>query len=227
MMRMDPLLLRPFLSLCLCASVVALALLALTLGGCLVASSSSSYETGRQVTSSTLAKIELGVTTENWLIGALGEPTSRQVVAEGSAGIPAREPEEVRDQTSEVSSSPETAGTQEQKEEDSSDTGVPAGDPSGGAGLPTRDSEPKAAAGADVQSPLPLGEGEGEGDSSPPGPRPAERTGVVEILRYDWSRRAESGGAFFLIFSGSETRTERSSAWFEITDGVVTDYGVE
>ncbi len=158
------------------------------LGGCLGASSSSSYETGRQVTGSTLDKIEIGTTTENWLLGALGEPTSRQVVAEGT---------EVRDQRSEVS------------------------------GQGSEVSDQRSAISDQQESPLPLREGQGEGDSALPGPRPAERTGVVEILRYDWSRREESGGAFFLIFAGSETKTERSSAWFELNDGVVTDYGVE
>lgn len=154
----------PFVRLIMCALCV------LSLPGCLAASSSSSYETGRQVTSATIDKITIGQTTENWLLGTLGEPTNRQVVAEGV---------EVVEEGSAVSGQ-----------------------------------------GSENQSPAAATEPRTTNDEP-------TRKGRVEILRYDWSRREESGGAFFLIFAGSETKTERSSAWFEITDGVVTDYGVE
>jgi hypothetical protein len=161
--------------------VVASALLALTLGGCLAASSSSSYETGRQVTSATLDKIKIGVTTENWLIGALGEPTSRQLVAEGEA---------ISDERSAMSEEEVISDEVSPAEEGAQETEAAEGDASSVPGLHST-------------------------------------SGRVEILRYDWSRREESGGAFFLVFAGSETRTERSSAWFEVTDGIVTDFGVE
>jgi len=56
---------------------------------------------------------------------------------------------------------------------------------------------------------------------------PTSRTKVdianqVEILRYEHSTHKSSGGAVFLIFAGGSDRSERSVAYFEVTDGIVT-----
>lgn len=59
----------------------------LPLTGCLIASSSSMHETGRRVSASTLSQIEPGETTESWLIAALGEPTTRMAINDGSGEI--------------------------------------------------------------------------------------------------------------------------------------------
>lgn len=107
----------------------------MSLGGCLLATSSSTYETGRLVSSNTLSRVEIGKTTESWLLGTLGEPSSRATVNEAN---------------------------------------------------------PK-----------------------------------VEILRYDYTKREESGGALFLIFAGSSTKSTTNSTWFEVTDGVVTNHGTD
>lgn len=112
-----------------------LAACCLPVGGCLLATSNSTYETGRLVSSNTLSRVEVGKTTESWLIGTLGEPSSRSTVSEAN-------------------------------------------------------------------------------------PR-------VEILRYDYTKREESGGALFLIFAGSSTRSTTNSTWFEVTDGVVTSHGTD
>jgi hypothetical protein len=62
----------------------ALALAALLpAGGCLVLSGAETVESGVRVSPSTLSQVEPGVTTEAWLLAALGEPTSRCAV-EGS-----------------------------------------------------------------------------------------------------------------------------------------------
>jgi len=118
-------LIRPF-------AAVSAAAVTLALGGCLISSSNSTYESGRRVSPSTTSRIELGSTTESWLIATLGEPTSRSDV-HGQPG--------------------------------------------------------------------------------------------VQILRYDYSRREESGGALFLIFAGSSSKSTSNSTWFEVTNGVVTNYG--
>jgi hypothetical protein len=44
----------------------------------------------------------------------------------------------------------------------------------------------------------------------------------VEILRYEHSTHKSSGGAVFLIFAGGSDRSDRSVAYFEVTDGIVT-----
>jgi hypothetical protein len=48
--------------------------------GCLLTSSNSTKESGVPVGSSTLRQIELGRTTESWLVATLGPPTSRTPV---------------------------------------------------------------------------------------------------------------------------------------------------
>jgi len=52
----------------------------LTLGGCLIARSTSVYETGQRVTEHTKHQITIGETTDEWLLATLGEPTDRQTV---------------------------------------------------------------------------------------------------------------------------------------------------
>jgi hypothetical protein len=52
----------------------------LTAGGCLVMSVHSIDESGTQVSSPTLEQVEPGVTSESWLLAALGEPTTRRLV---------------------------------------------------------------------------------------------------------------------------------------------------
>jgi len=48
--------------------------------GCLLTSSNSTKESGVQVGSSTLRQIEVGRTSEDWLLATLGPPTSRAAV---------------------------------------------------------------------------------------------------------------------------------------------------
>lgn len=115
-------------------TLAALMAITVTLGGCLVSSSTSSYETGRRVTDETTAQIVPGETTREWLLATLGEPTARTTV-EGEEG--------------------------------------------------------------------------------------------VEIFRYDWQKREESGGAVFLLFAGSSSKSTRHTTYFEITNGVVTRYWAE
>jgi len=55
---------------------------ALCLGGCLLTSSNATYETGRRVSPGTLDQIQLGETSEAWLIATLGEPQTRTEVAD-------------------------------------------------------------------------------------------------------------------------------------------------
>ncbi len=59
---------------------LAAAAAAATAGGCLVVSGSSTYESGVKISGPTLSQIEVGKTTEAWLIATLGEPTGRQKV---------------------------------------------------------------------------------------------------------------------------------------------------
>lgn len=58
----------------------AIAAISLFAGGCLVGSSSSVKEEGVKITGPTLAQIEVGKTTESWLVATAGEPTSRSKV---------------------------------------------------------------------------------------------------------------------------------------------------
>ena len=55
----------------------ALAVALAVLPGCLITSANRVDESGIAVTSETLAQLEPGVTTEAWLVSALGEATSR------------------------------------------------------------------------------------------------------------------------------------------------------
>ena len=48
--------------------------------GCLVMSGSSTSETGVLISDSTMQQVQIGTTTEQWLIATLGEPTDRQLV---------------------------------------------------------------------------------------------------------------------------------------------------
>lgn len=104
----------------------------LTLSGCLVMGGSSIDESGVKVTESTLDQVEVGTTTRDWLLGALGEPTSRNVVDENT-----------------------------------------------------------------------------------------------EVLRYAWSRTKSKGGAVFLIYAGGSETVEKTTAYFEVTDGIVTRFWTE
>lgn len=58
-----------------------------SLGGCLIASSTSMHESGRRVSASTLSQIEADVTTDAWLLAALGEPTARMKIEGGEGEI--------------------------------------------------------------------------------------------------------------------------------------------
>ncbi|SRR5690554_1008629 len=48
--------------------------------GCLITSHKATHESGIEVGRGTLRQIEPGKTTEQWLLAALGEPTSRAIV---------------------------------------------------------------------------------------------------------------------------------------------------
>jgi len=61
--------------------------LCLTQTGCLVTSGSSITESGMEVSGSTLDQIEVGRTTESWLIATLGEPSQRTAVADHGGAI--------------------------------------------------------------------------------------------------------------------------------------------
>ena len=113
--------------------ITALAIAIMT-PGCLVVSGSSFHESGVKVTPTTLDRIELGTTTEAWVIAALGEPTERTEV---------------------------------------------------------------------------------EGQPN------------VVILRYEHRTTEHSGGAVLFIFAGGKDESHTSTAYFEVTDGVVTDYWTE
>lgn len=65
------------------AAVIAVATAA-GLSGCLITSRSSSSVTGSYVGSDTFQQIEVGRTTGDWLLGALGEPTSRACLDDGA-----------------------------------------------------------------------------------------------------------------------------------------------
>jgi outer membrane protein assembly factor BamE (lipoprotein component of BamABCDE complex) len=61
---------------------------------------------------------------------------------------------------------------------------------------------------------------------------PTARTEVegrenVSILVYRHQRHQSSGGAVFLLFAGEQEHTTKSTAYFEITDGIVTRHWVE
>ena len=53
----------------------------LSAGGCLVISDSSNQEFGVRISEPTLAQIEIGVTTEQWVIATFGAPSERSLVA--------------------------------------------------------------------------------------------------------------------------------------------------
>ena len=59
---------------------VLLALFAITASGCLIISGNSIDQSGVRISQSTMEQIEIGRTTEQWVIAALGEPTSRAEV---------------------------------------------------------------------------------------------------------------------------------------------------
>lgn len=102
--------------------------------GCLLTTSNSVNESGVQVSPSTLRQVELGATSDRWLLSALGEPSSR----------------------------------------------------------------------AEARGP-----------------------GNIEIWTYSHERSRTSRGSLFLLFRGSSHKIERSTTYFEITDGVVTRYWTE
>ncbi len=59
------------------ALIAGAALTLTTLSGCLVSSHSSEKETGTRIGSTTINQIEPGSTTKNWVLSALGEPTTK------------------------------------------------------------------------------------------------------------------------------------------------------
>jgi hypothetical protein len=63
--------------------LVAIGGAALLAGGCLVVSGHHVEETGTRVSSSSLAQVELGATTEEWLLATFGPPTDRSAVDGG------------------------------------------------------------------------------------------------------------------------------------------------
>jgi len=67
------------------ASTAVLTLAVLPLGGCLVTGSSKETMTGTHISPTTFSNIEPGVTTETWVRAALGEPTSRSELDDGSS----------------------------------------------------------------------------------------------------------------------------------------------
>ena len=102
--------------------------------GCLVVTGSAYHESGVKVTQNTLDRIELGATTEAWVIATLGEPTER----------------------TEVKGQPDVA-----------------------------------------------------------------------ILRYEHRTTEHSGGTVLFIFAGAKDESHTSTAYIEVTDGIVTDYWTE
>lgn len=63
---------------------------------------------------------------------------------------------------------------------------------------------------------------------------PTERTCVnpdaspkVEVYRYDHTVTKSDGTVVFLLFAGGSSETSRRTAYFEVTDGVVSKYWVE
>lgn len=63
-------------------SAVLLCAVVVSAGGCLVGKSRWERESGVRVSKSTLGQVKPGETTEDWVIAALGEPTSRNSVDE-------------------------------------------------------------------------------------------------------------------------------------------------
>ncbi len=61
------------------AFVVGTAWMLSTMSGCLVSSHSSERETGTRIGATTMNQIEPGSTTKNWVLSALGEPTTKSV----------------------------------------------------------------------------------------------------------------------------------------------------
>ena len=102
--------------------------------GCLLTSSNSTKESGVQVGSTTLRQIEVGRTSEDWLIATLGPPTSRVAVR---------------------------------------------------------------------------------------GP------GNTELLTYNHALTHKSHGSVFLLFSGSSEKVDKSTTYFEVSDGIVMKYWTE
>jgi hypothetical protein len=100
--------------------------------GCLLTSSNTTDESGVRVGAGTLRQVEVGRTTEDWLLATLGPPTSRNKVR-----------------------------------------------------------------------------------------------GELEILGYDHQVVKKSNGSVFLLFAGSSKKVEKSSTYFELSDGVVTRYWTE
>jgi hypothetical protein len=49
----------------------------------------------------------------------------------------------------------------------------------------------------------------------------------VQILRYNHSVSRSGHGTVFLLFAGHHDRAETSSAYFEVTDGIITGYWTE
>lgn len=59
---------------------VILASFAITASGCLIVSGKSIDQSGVRISRATMRQIEIGRTTEQWVIAALGEPSSRAEV---------------------------------------------------------------------------------------------------------------------------------------------------
>ncbi len=102
--------------------------------GCLVVTGSSYHESGVKVTLTTLDRLEVGSTTEAWVIATLGEPTARTEV---------------------------------------------------------------------------------EGQPN------------VAILRYEQRTTEHSGGTVLFLFAGGKDESHTSTAYIEVTDGIVTDFWTE
>lgn len=64
-----------------CATACAIAIVLLFGGGC-VSGTTEYRESGTYVSSATLRQIEVGQTTDEWVLGVLGEPTQRVSVGE-------------------------------------------------------------------------------------------------------------------------------------------------
>ncbi len=62
------------------ATATIIATFALTAGGCLITGGSSMDQSGTKITSATLDRIELGTTSQAWLVATLGEPTEQTTV---------------------------------------------------------------------------------------------------------------------------------------------------
>ncbi len=58
---------------------------AVLLSGCLISGSSHETMSGQFVGQSTFAEIEPGRTTDKWVLGALGEPSSKSCLDDGSS----------------------------------------------------------------------------------------------------------------------------------------------